>query len=183
MYTLSAPTAELQCRPKTPSMDSMGMKYHLDGLLRRPWSFGGALRTCLPGPRLFRDRRANMASCNDSSEPHPPSSMPTVATPPMRRLHQTRCRLSSNRESVACRRMQVSPKLAESSLLGMVDRKNDGRGYSITDNGISDGIARVYGMSNVQAEELVEYVTSICLSAKHTTNSPQGSPPASRACA
>lgn len=27
-----------------------------------------------------------------------------------------------------------------------------------TDNGISDGIARVHGMNNVQAEELVEYV-------------------------
>lgn len=52
--------------------------------------------------------------------------------------------------------MQVSPKLAESSLLGMVERKNDGRGYSITDDVVSDGIARVYGMSNVQAEELVE---------------------------
>ena len=29
--------------------------------------------------------------------------------------------------------------------------------YMETDNGFSDGIARVHGMNNVQAEELVEY--------------------------
>lgn len=46
----------------------------------------------------------------------------------------------------------------------------------------SDGIARVYGMSNVQAEELVEYVTS--------SNAEElemlmlsGLPPVSKACA
>lgn len=36
-----------------------------------------------------------------------------------------------------------------------------------TDNGTSDGIARVHGMSNVQAEELVEYVDATNLPSMH----------------
>jgi len=48
----------------------------------------------------------------------------------------------------------------------------------------SDGIARVHGMANVQAEELVEYVQQAPRSkttASLTTNT--GSPQVSRACA
>ena len=50
----------------------------------------------------------------------------------------------------------------------------------------SDGIARVHGMNNVQAEELVEYVAiafspSTMLDSMLTNN--LGSPPVSRACA
>jgi F0F1-type ATP synthase alpha subunit len=50
----------------------------------------------------------------------------------------------------------------------------------------SDGIARVHGMNNVQAEELVEYVaiaiTPIISLGDILTNN-TGSPPVSRACA
>jgi hypothetical protein len=46
----------------------------------------------------------------------------------------------------------------------------------------SDGIARVYGMNNVQAEELVEYVNTFGL-LDSVTLTPVGSPRASRACA
>jgi F0F1-type ATP synthase alpha subunit len=47
----------------------------------------------------------------------------------------------------------------------------------------SDGIARVHGMSNVQAEELVEYEAGINMDWKQTTNTPKGSRLASRVCA
>lgn len=50
----------------------------------------------------------------------------------------------------------------------------------------SDGIARVYGMSNVQAEELVEYVepkTWQNMMLGFGTNIHSGSPLVSRACA
>ena len=46
----------------------------------------------------------------------------------------------------------------------------------------SDGIARVHGMSNVQAEELVEYVHSQPKTL-YSTNELAGSPLESRACA
>jgi hypothetical protein len=50
----------------------------------------------------------------------------------------------------------------------------------------SDGIARVHGMNNVQAEELVEYV-AIAISPMDYLNdiliNNAGSPPVSRACA
>jgi len=46
----------------------------------------------------------------------------------------------------------------------------------------SDGIARVHGMSNVQAEELVEYVGQHGTS-QAITDGLSGSPPVSRACA
>jgi hypothetical protein len=57
---------------------------------------------------------------------------------------------------------------------------------SWTNIDFSDGIARVHGMNNVQAEELVEYVaiaiSPIILFNDILTNN-TGSPPASRACA
>ena len=50
----------------------------------------------------------------------------------------------------------------------------------------SDGIARVHGMNNVQAEELVEYV-AIAIPPTDSSNkiliNNAGSPPVSRACA
>lgn len=55
-----------------------------------------------------------------------------------------------------------------------------------TDRNPSDGIARVHGMNNVQAEELVEYV-AFAISAKLPSISrltfKTGSPLVSRACA
>ena len=45
-----------------------------------------------------------------------------------------------------------------SSQLGMLAFKNTYTMRIGTNEGLSDGIARVHGMNNVQAEELVEYV-------------------------
>ena len=48
----------------------------------------------------------------------------------------------------------------------------------------SDGIARVHGMNNVQAEELVEYAKPPILAhGGSAANGMTGSPPVSRACA
>jgi hypothetical protein len=51
------------------------------------------------------------------------------------------------------------------------------------DGNDSDGIARVYGMNNVQAEELVEYATPQQQDHDQDANGIAGSPPVSRACA
>lgn len=47
----------------------------------------------------------------------------------------------------------------------------------------SDGIARVHGMSNVQAEELVEYAKPHLQARDQEANGIAGSPLVSRACA
>jgi F0F1-type ATP synthase alpha subunit len=47
----------------------------------------------------------------------------------------------------------------------------------------SDGIARVHGMNNVQAEELVEYAYQKNPALRQEANGYAGSPPVSRACA
>lgn len=57
---------------------------------------------------------------------------------------------------------------------------------TVTDNPRSDGIARVHGMANVQAEELVEYVSPQFYplpEPRSFTDSDLGSRLASRACA
>ncbi len=48
---------------------------------------------------------------------------------------------------------------------------------------VGDGIARVHGMNNVQAEELVEYATCSIRRFVMEANRVTGSPPVSRACA
>jgi F0F1-type ATP synthase alpha subunit len=47
----------------------------------------------------------------------------------------------------------------------------------------SDGIARVHGMNNVQAEELVEYANTKTEALWQEANGYEGSPQVSRACA
>jgi hypothetical protein len=55
---------------------------------------------------------------------------------------------------------------------------------TIADEDDSDGIARVHGMNNVQAEELVEYATPTpAAGPRQEANGFTGSPPVSRACA
>jgi hypothetical protein len=91
-----------------------------------------------------------------SSEPLPPSSTPSpAAMPPMRRPHLPRSPPSSSSESVVSRRRALSPRLAASFPSGTRHLDEVERGPQ-TYNVISDGIARVHGMANVQAEELVE---------------------------
>jgi F0F1-type ATP synthase alpha subunit len=53
----------------------------------------------------------------------------------------------------------------------------------MADEDDSDGIARVHGMNNVQAEELVEYATPKLGAMQQEANGIAGSPPVSRACA
>lgn len=145
--------------------------------------------------------------------PPPPTSLP-VTTPPRPRHHRPRSLRSSSSASVASRRSPASLRLAVSSPLGMWSstekhaRQWDvalvmGRGCiacvphrlefcrclsSCNRIGLtlssSDGIARVHGLANVQAEELVEYenlsTTPMLANADCCST---GSPPASRACA
>jgi hypothetical protein len=58
---------------------------------------------------------------------------------------------------VACRRRTASPRPDVCSPLGTLQPRITHDGNADEDD--SDGIARVHGMSNVQAEELVEYAT------------------------
>ena len=86
----------------------------------------------------------------------------------MQRLHLPKCPLSSNKELEVSRRNPVSLRLDVSYPSGRfhhngaiaINDDEDGIEREQSDlvlTGIfSDGIARVHGMSNVQAEELVE---------------------------
>jgi len=78
---------------------------------------------------------------------------------PMRRLHPLRFPRFLSRGSEVCRRRLVSPRLAAFCPSGMLNPLQKlqlfEKGVKLT-AGCSDGIARVHGMSNVQAEELVE---------------------------
>jgi hypothetical protein len=86
-----------------------------------------------------------------------------VAMPPPTKLHQLRSPRYSSREFVVCKRKPVSPRLVVSCPLGTSQQFSTALIYNnkslILIN--SDGIARVHGMNNVQAEELVEYVELI----------------------
>jgi hypothetical protein len=104
----------------------------------------------------FRDNTLTSTFLQCSSEPLPPSSTPSpAAMPPMRRPHPPRSPPSSSSESAVSKRRAPSPRLAAFSPSGTRQIDKVKRGPH-TYNVISDGIARVHGMANVQAEELVE---------------------------
>ena len=54
--------------------------------------------------------------------------------------------------------------IIEEKILGGISGKGEGNGVDIYETGkvltIGDGIARIYGLQNVQAEEMVEFLPS-----------------------
>ena len=132
----------------------------------------------------LRDDRANLTSLHTSNEQHPPSPPPSpAAMPPMPKQHRLRSPPSSSRESVVCKKRLVSPRLAECSQSGTRWSHNTNITHWEANESESDGIARVHGMNNVQAEELVEYEACINMGYDLRTNALEGSHLASRACA
>lgn len=151
-------------------------------------SFAGREGNLTPSFELASGSSAlTPASSYRRATPPPSSTLSLAAMPPTLRPLPPRSPPSSSSAFAVSRRSPVSPRPAVSSPSGMEETKSmDKYRTPGTDWNPSDGIARVHGMNNVQAEELVEYV-AFAISAKMSSVSrltfKTGSPPVSRACA
>lgn len=95
---------------------------------------------------------------HNSAHPPSPPLLPGLMHPRPRHS-PPRSPPSLSRRFVACKKTLVLPRLAEFLQSGKKDRDGMEDKWNTNTNALqSDGIARVYGMRNVQAEELVEYV-------------------------